>query len=84
MIIPLNSYVLTSLIPSLLHIRLVGIEKTAVRVMVVGFHIGFLCQPALDRPSSQADAPGDFLDFHPLLAQGHHVLVALIPLRLMS
>src|SRR6266571_6725465 len=76
--------VMTAVIPSLLHINLIGIETTPVRVMVVGFRIGFLCQPSLDRPSSQTDSLGDLLDFHLLLAQCHHVLVALIALSLVS
>src|SRR6266705_4665210 len=76
--------IMTSLIPSLLHIRSVRIETTAVRVMVVGFHIGSLRNPSLDRPSSQADSLGDLLDFHSLLAQCHHLLIAIIPFSFMS
>src|SRR3989442_3282370 len=76
--------VMTSVIPSLLHIRLISIETTPVRMMVVGFSIRFLCQPSLDRPPSQADSLGDLLDLHPLLAQCHYLLIAIIPLSLVS
>src|SRR6266851_10461207 len=75
---------MTSIIPSLRHIRSVRVETTSVRVMVVGFRILFLCQPSLDRPSSQADSLGDLLDVHPLLVQCQRLLIAIIPFSLMS
>src|SRR5450759_5809963 len=44
----------------------IRIKTTPVRVMIVGFHIGFLFHPSLDRPSSQADSRGNLFDDHPL------------------
>src|SRR5690348_5769914 len=76
--------VMTSTIPSLSHIRSIRIKTTPVMVMVIGFHIGFLFHPSLDRPSSQADSLGNLFDDHPLLAQCHRLLVAIISFRLMS
>src|SRR5258708_19705069 len=76
--------VMTSAIPSLLHIRSVGIETTPVGVMVVGFRILVRRKPALDSSCTQTNSLRDLLDLHPLLTQRHHVLVAIIPLSLVS
>src|SRR5713226_8599662 len=76
--------VMTSAIPSLLHIRSVRIETTPVGVMVVGFRILVRGKPALDSSCTQTNSLRDLLDLHPLLTQRHHVLVAIIPLSLVS
>src|SRR5713226_3350893 len=76
--------VMTSAIPSLLHIRSVRIETTAVRVMVVGFRIDIAGNPALDGSCAQTNSASDLLDLHSLLTQCHDLLVAIIPLSLVS
>src|SRR5271167_2493770 len=74
--------VVTSLIPTLHHIGLVGIKTTAMRMVVVRFHIRTRRKPALDRSPSETDPASDLFDLHPLLTQCHDLLVALIPLSL--
>src|SRR5260370_13365096 len=77
--------VMTSAIPALLHIRSVRIETTAMAsCMILGFRIVIRGEPALDGSCTQADSFGNLPDLHPLLVQSHHVLIALIPLCLMS
>jgi hypothetical protein len=82
MVIPLNSYVVTPLIPTLPHIRLVRLKTTSMPMVVISSHIRSLCEPSLDGPHSQTDPLRDLFGFHPLLAERHHLLVALIPLCL--
>ena len=76
--------VVTSLIPTSQDIRLICIKTTSMPMVVVRFHILFLREPSLDGPHSQADSLGDLLDFHSLLAQCHHLLIAIIPFSFMS
>jgi hypothetical protein len=53
-------------------------------MVVVGFARGSLFQPALDRSHAKAHPFGDFFDFGHMPALRYHLLIAIIPLGLMS
>src|SRR6266487_407613 len=77
--------IMTSTIPALLHIRCVRVKAAAMAsCMIVGFRIVIRGQPALDGSCAQADSFGNLFDLHPLLVESYHLLIAFIPLRLMS
>ncbi len=75
---------MNALVPSLSHVCFVSIKTAPMAVMVVGFNIGSLFEPALDRSDAETYSFGDLFDFGSLLSQRYHLLIAIIPLGLMS
>jgi hypothetical protein len=74
---------MNAFVPASPHIGFVSIKTAPMAVMIVGFDIGSVCEPALNRSPAEAHALGNILDFCPLLSEGYYLLIAVITFCLM-